>query len=93
MSRKPTQRPQSEAEEQYVGLSTDAAKAPGRRPDVLERWYAPGNEKKPIRQRRGQKAWYLPGEVSDQDDDDELDLPKIDRSGGGRTQVFDGEEY
>jgi pSer/pThr/pTyr-binding forkhead associated (FHA) protein len=87
--------PQTEvppAKGQESSLPNNAPAAPGRRPDASERWYTPGHGKKPIRQQPGQKAWYLPSNSTD-DNDDDIDFAPVDHSGKGGTQVFDGEDY
>ncbi len=76
--------------------------APGARPDAKERWYIPEEDKKAVRQRKGDAAWYLPEgkkkkrpSSEDYKDDygDRHERPERENEKGGQTQVFNGEDY
>ena len=75
-------------------IPTDNRHAPGRRPDVKERWYAPNAGDEPMRQRKGNPQWYLPPDAgeSSSDPEQETESPPRNRQKGG-TQVFDGKDY
>ena len=78
------------------------AGAPGARPDEKERWYTPEEDRKPLRQRRGNAAWYLPdgtkkrrpsGDDYADEYGDRHERPEREEKQGSMTQVFDGEDY
>ena len=75
-------------------IPTDHPRAPGRRPDGKERWYAPNAGDEQMRQRRGNPQWYLPpdAEESSSEPDGKQESSRRNRNKGS-TQVFDGQDY
>ena len=74
----------------------------GARPDDRERWYIPEEDQKKVRQKRGDAAWYMPEgkkkkRPSSDDYADEYgdrhERPEKEKKSGGRTQVFNGDDY